>query len=495
REFSRGGWPVDLRGMTEAEARELIAERVRVLTIEKLVGDLTQLEPLLAATGGNPKAIELTMGLLKYERRPLQQVVDDLYAARGELFDDLFARAWALLDEAARRVLLVATFFPTSASSAALSATADVQGYAFDRAVERLSDLALLDVQREDLAAAPRYTQHPLVRAFATVRLAEQPELERASRKRWVDWYISLTAQVGYCWDDLNRLGLLDPERDTIPAVVKWAHTQRQYDAVLKLVGKAHYYHFVRGLWDNMATLHLTAADVAAELGNPAEELRMRVLHFQLLSRWGDTQEAEECLQRIKTLSAGAKPRPSVLFLYHDALGLYWRAKESIDNAQKMWQRALKLARGDEHREVTARSSIATCIYERGRSMGNFEEVLKAKRRFLKLAKIASSKHYQRLGISIQAKIAAIELDEERPDDASRRLITILEEAEQYQDRRAIAKIQRLLARLHSLRGDLPAAHASLAEAIDLFERLGMRRELAEARAELARLEAMSDTA
>src|SRR6266540_843097 len=117
----------------------------------------------------------------KYERRPLPQVVDDLYAARGELFDDLFARAWALLDEAARRVLLVATFFPTSASSAALSATADVQGYAFDRAVERLSDLALLDVQREDLAAAPRYTQHPLVRAFATVRLAEQPELERAS--------------------------------------------------------------------------------------------------------------------------------------------------------------------------------------------------------------------------------------------------------------------------------------------------------------------------
>jgi hypothetical protein len=76
REFRRSSWPVDLRGMIEAEARELIAERVRVLKIEKLVGDLTQLEPLLVATGGNPKAIEITMGLLKYERRPLQQVVD-----------------------------------------------------------------------------------------------------------------------------------------------------------------------------------------------------------------------------------------------------------------------------------------------------------------------------------------------------------------------------------------------------------------------------------
>ena len=36
--------------------------------------------------------------MIKYERRPLQQVVDDLYAARGELFDDLFARAWDGLD-------------------------------------------------------------------------------------------------------------------------------------------------------------------------------------------------------------------------------------------------------------------------------------------------------------------------------------------------------------------------------------------------------------
>jgi len=178
REFRRSSWPVDLRGMTEGEARDLIVERVRVLKIEKLIGDLTQLEPLLVATGGNPKALEIMLGLMKYERRPLQQVVDDLYAARGELFDDLFTRAWALLDEAARRVLLVLTFFPTSSSSGALSATADVQGFAFDRAVERLTDLALLDVQQVDLNSVPRYALHPLVRAFATARLNTQPLLE-----------------------------------------------------------------------------------------------------------------------------------------------------------------------------------------------------------------------------------------------------------------------------------------------------------------------------
>ncbi|NTV63565.1 MAG: AAA family ATPase, partial [Oscillochloris sp.] len=169
----RSSWPVELRGMSEAEAWELISERARALKIERLIGERPQLEPLLAATGGNPKALTITMGLLKYERRPLQQVVDDLYAARGDLFDDLFARAWALLDEAARRVLLVTTFFPASAGASALSASADVRGFAFDRAVERLADLALLDVQQEDLSAAPRYALHSLVRAFAGAKLAE----------------------------------------------------------------------------------------------------------------------------------------------------------------------------------------------------------------------------------------------------------------------------------------------------------------------------------
>ncbi|NCC32206.1 MAG: hypothetical protein EOM24_09305, partial [Chloroflexia bacterium] len=129
REYRRGGWPVELRGMSEREVRALVDERLKVLRIEKLVGDVAEIEPLIIATGGNPKAIGMTLGLVKYERRPLQHVVDDLYAARGELFDDLFTRAWSLLDEAARRVLLVMTFFPASASGEVLSSTTDVKGF------------------------------------------------------------------------------------------------------------------------------------------------------------------------------------------------------------------------------------------------------------------------------------------------------------------------------------------------------------------------------
>jgi hypothetical protein len=60
----------------------------------------------------------------------------------------------------------------------------------------------------------------------------------------------------------------------------------------------------------------------------------------------------------------------------------------------------------------------------------------------------------------------------------------------EYTDRPNLARYQQIAARLHVLRGDLPAAHTAITLAIDLFERLGMRRELTEARAALADLEA-----
>jgi hypothetical protein len=315
-EFRRGGWLVELRGMTDAEAREFINERLHMLRIEKLVNDQTQLEPLLATTGGNPKAIEIALGLVKHERRSLQAVVDDLYAARGELFNDLFTRAWALLDEAVQPVLLVKTFFLASASSEALAATADVQGYAFERAIERLTDLALLDIQQEDLNSQPRYTLHPLVRAFAGARLVEQPGFESDARIRWMLWYTQLVEQVGYCWDELDKLALLDPEQEAIHTVVQWALQHEYYMATLQLAKGSSYYHYARGLWDKNASIYLAGAQAAHHLAQIADEAEMLAYLIQMLSIQGNFSEALTFLSKLQALAQTTKLPNKVSLAY-----------------------------------------------------------------------------------------------------------------------------------------------------------------------------------
>ena len=169
----RSSWPVDLRGMSQAEGDEFVRNQLRFLRMEELVENPLELAPICEVTGGNPKAIMLVLGYLKHGQHPLNEVIDEIYAGRGNLFDDLFTRAWQLLDDAARQVLMALTLFPVSASQAALGEVASVQGFAYGRAAIRLGELSLLDSSRPNIQSAPRYSLHPLVRAFASARLQE----------------------------------------------------------------------------------------------------------------------------------------------------------------------------------------------------------------------------------------------------------------------------------------------------------------------------------
>ena len=486
REFRRGGWPVDLRGMTEDEAKRLVDERVKVLKIEKFVGDLAQLEPLLVATGGNPKAIEMTMGLLKYERRPVQQILDDLYTARGELFDDLFARAWALLDEASRRMLMGMTFFPTSASREALRVTADVQENSFARAVERLADLALLDVQHDNLSMPPRYALHPLVRAFAAARLPEQMGFEPSARERWVEWYLQLTAQVGFCWYDLTRLDLLNGEEEAIYDVAVWASHADQHERVCRIAEGVEYFYYIRGIWDKYLKTSITHVEAARLLNDSREEMWSLGHHVQVLGRQGNVSEMERHIPRLFALREQNEMHidANTLFWVYHAIALYHESNKDLLSAQQSWEYPLlRASEMSEYVHITNCYWLGNCLFVQSK----WKE---ARELFLLSLNKAAENGYVRYVLFNQLRLAEIAIGQEDIEGPTVILEDINKKARQYQIREHIARSQFLYARLHTLRGDLLAARVSLAEAIDLFERLGMRRELAEAREEMARLEA-----
>jgi tetratricopeptide (TPR) repeat protein len=408
-------------------------------------------------------------------------VVDDLYAARGELFDDLFTRAWALLDEAARRVLLVATFFPADASASALSATADVQAFAFARAVERLVDLALFDVQQGELNSVPRYTQHPLVSAFARARLAEQEWFEQLARDRWVEWYAQLTARVGYCWSDLARFTLLDQEYETVLYVLKWAFQKGKYREVVQIARDIDYYYYMRGLWAYSLEKNLLGAEAARRIGNDIGEVFGLWNYVILCSRQGNTLEAESHLPRLHELTQSPGLSRSDQHDIQHALAVYWHAQESVDAAERIW--LSMLAQSEQLSpvlQVEARYWLGLCRYQN-------KAIISAEQLLQDASQLAQKYGYVQGVISTQMRLIQIDLDQGRLDKAEYALEEILSRASDY--RRRIADIQYLNFRLHTLRGDLLAARCALTEAIDLLERLGMRRELTEAREELARLE------
>ncbi len=471
----RGAWSIELGGMTKDEARLLIKDRLRMLKLDARAIDPALLTPLIAATGGNPKAIELALGVIKYERRPLTLVLEELEQARLALFDDLFARAWLLLDEPARHLLLALTFFPTSADHEALTKTAGLSADSCLRAAERLGELALVDMEGPNPLEPERYSLHPLVRAFARARLAELPGFEAVARARWVAWYRALAARVGFCWHDLALLDLLDSEHEALHAVIEWAFGQGRDADVIAVIEGVRYYYTVRGLWQRL-TINLLRSEAARRLADPAEEAMGLAYHIELCCKQALFDEATSYLPQLEQIDHRAELPGPVRFEIGYARSVYAQGRSDVAAAERSWRALLPLAQElDPQKHVIVRRWLAICRTEQG-------DRAEARRLFRESLDDAVRIGDQRTVMGNTLKLAAMDLDEGDLDTAAAGLGRAIASAERYRDRRRLAEAQLLRGRLLALRGDQAGAHQALGEAIDLSERLGMRRLLDDAR-------------
>jgi hypothetical protein len=492
---------VELGPMADAEIRALIAEWLPRGRLRGWHGALEALLPLAAAVGGNPKATEVALGLLAH--RALADVLADLADARAPIFDALLVRAWELLDATARRALLAVPLFPASVPADALAYCADLSAAALQRSVEQLAGLSLLDVTRDDLQAAPRYHVHTLVRAYALARLAELPAFEQGRlRERWLGWCADLAGAVGFCWDDLDRLNLLDAEHPAIQAAIAWAAAHGHDALLLKLTEGVRYYYNVRGLWgeDELRNLELRAA-AARRLGDAEHELLALAQRVEVLSKQGRIDAVETLLGRLEELgdgqrrerpvggaahAAGADPdrtrlRHDAAFEYGHALALYARARGDLAAAEAHWRELLGLsARLGGQKYVVNRRWLATVLLEQGQAGA-------ARALYLDSLDDARQIGDTRSVVGNSLKLAALDLADGDLEATAVALADGEAAARRYRDRRRLAECLALAAQLRARRGDATGAVEAFAAALDLFERLGMRGEMAATRAALDR--------
>jgi LuxR family glucitol operon transcriptional activator len=322
-----------------------------------------------------------------------------------------------------------------------------------------------------------------LVRAFAKAKLSEWPDFEKAARSRWVEWYVQLVLKVGFAWDDLSKLELLDPEYETIHFATEWTLQHQQYTETLQLTKGIQYYYNVRGLWDKKLQNNLMRAEAARQLGKSAEEIEALADHVQMLSKQDNISEAESYLGRLQDLAQATGLPGDIFFLYHHAIALYKMACKDLDAAQQSWRTAL--SRADQfltHTGISNRHWLAICLYRQG-------QLTNAKQLFYEVLNDSIQAGYERSIIFSQLGLANIDLDMGDCDSAAKWLAASSDQAHHFHDRSCIAQIQLSFARLHILRNDLSTARSILTEVIDPFKRLGMRRQLDEALTALTNIE------
>jgi len=376
------------------------------------------------------------------------------------------------------------TLFPISASQATLGEVAAVQGFAYGRAADRLGELSLLDSSRPNIQSAPRYSLHPLVRAFAGARLQEHSGFELEACQRWVMVCLQWADEVKQARYDLSKLKIVEMEEATIEAAIQWCYGNDRYPETNRLVDGMGYYYHVRGMWDKKLITHPLAAEIARRHRDRLEEINALSKLVQVLSRQSNWKEADRYRPRLQALvSEGPLPDEN-LVEYLNAESFYWLSQDKISQIEQTWQQNTHLA--DSKGGHMVRSWLADCRLAR-HEWDQAEELLR-----ISLNEVTENK-IQRGIIAIRIKLIAIYLEQNKLEAAAAALQAISQLASENLDRQYMAFIQSYYARLYTLQNDLPAARAAYNEAIDLFERLGMRRELKQVRAGLESLDREQD--
>ena len=163
-----GIYHFDAPGLDQEAALTLIRQEARVSNLPVLAeSPVETLRPIFEVVGGNPLAIRLVVGLSHIH--PLNVILDDLLAARGETSDSLYSfiyrKAWENLDELSRQALIAMPLVHERGDT--LEFLADVSNIALEELRAGLNKLVifnLINVHGE--LHDRRYSIHNLTRSF-----------------------------------------------------------------------------------------------------------------------------------------------------------------------------------------------------------------------------------------------------------------------------------------------------------------------------------------
>ncbi len=494
-------WDIPLYGLKDEETLTLIRRHSHRIGLEVVAGaDEDILRRLANATGNNPKAVELALGLIKQKGLPFNTLVDELYQASAmveEVFDYIFAEAWKLLDMNTRQVLLVMPLFVTTANREALSKISGVAGFDFHKAIEQLVGMSLLEASEALDVSQQRYQMHPLTQAFARSQLNvdialkpihknDQAASQNVSKLKtnfytfFADWSKSKTGRNFwnfYSWSQ-KRYEVVYLELPNLLLSLDWAYENQSWGEVLALAKAVVHPIYYRGQLDKRIKCSQYGLVASKKLGSVEDEIWFTIqgLGSIYLLR-GDYNNTAKYLEHGIKL-ANAHNLPDGIALGETYLGYMALQIGNLEKAQKHVAKALHFAQGPlfKYRAHHAAGHVA-------RQRQDYEQ---AKTYYLKSAEfLEGTEHLDTSDVWLGFTTLGLKKYEKARDYFGK----YLRNYGQYGNQRVVAMAKLGLGRYYELQGHFAEASEFANEAFELLSQMNAQWELKQVKELLERLE------
>jgi tetratricopeptide (TPR) repeat protein len=472
-------YPVRLAGMPKEDGLALVAQECAKKDVA-----LTEAESdkLYDRTGGVPLAIVWSVAQMGYGHS-VEAVLRRLGQPTSDIARFCFEGAVGhIRGKPAYKLLMALSLFATDASREALGCVADLPELDRDEGLVELEGLSLVN-KRQD-----RFAFLPLTKAFASQELANNIDFGVTAGRRWVDYLKELCpgADSEYYWRYTSYA--FYEEGFNILEAIRWSYSYGTAEDVFVLVSAAYDYLEVTGRWNEIQVLCRQALDLARSVQNPIAIARLANIWGWILLQWGNYQEAKsmflEALAQYQLV--GNREGESVTLQHlssvYRKLGVFDRAKELDDQA---WGIAEDLRVGD------LKALINVSFGKLARDMGDWELawIYFATVRDWFEERAEQTPRDEPLARSTWGHLAIVAYHLGRPLEAKELCLKSLEFFETYGTKGYLATLKHRLALAEEALGECEAALEHAREAVDWFDRLGMKPDYAEAEILLQRLQ------
>ncbi|MCI0695532.1 NB-ARC domain-containing protein [candidate division KSB1 bacterium] len=460
---------VSLRGMEKEEALLVIKnESGRLgINLEALIANERNFLLFYKATGGAPLAIRWSIGQIKQRGQSIEGVLNSLYGARGDIFEIIFQRAWSLLSESSRQILMIMPVFAASASKAAIEAASDVHGWDLDEGLGQLVELWLLEASEKLDESKRRYSLHPLTRFFAQNQLNENQDLERQARVRLAEFFESFARVAGgdkWLWE---RYDEIEDEKDNIFVLIAWCFENHEEVTGMNLTKAVTYFMSIRGYPNESKFFGQKALDCARKHGrtNDLAWLLVHGIGWREING-GDLDNGEAMIREGLTIYESSKDSEGILAALHN-LTRTLRFKSDIDSAFLCYERGIALAE-------TLGNKLKIALFKREWSMlaaaqGRLVEAKAGLESILPMQREIDAMTF----VTTLAFLADVNLQLNLYDSAFQVGTECLELAKHLKKREIIAQISRILAYVETHYGNYQSAISLAQSYLEFYHGFG----------------------
>lgn len=294
----------------------------------------------------------------------------DLLDIDEDSYQVVFEKTLGDLSQNCLNILITMSLFATPITSQMLSLISGIDGIENDGSVKAGSDLEQSISICHNLYMIDRYIKNEKFRFCLPEML--QPILSRLIRdkqkeynaiiKRWISYYIDFSYQIGFCFDDFNKLTELDcdsnaKEIDNIIRVLDYCYLMNLWEEYYIISENTKYFFYTRGIsGEGKESIHYKRACAARKIGNEENEFESLLYHCNVMCKTKAWQGLDECFLRMDELikdSVCIAERSQQKYIY--LLALYSFSRGSYEDANTYFEKyekdikSLIEATGEEH--------------------------------------------------------------------------------------------------------------------------------------------------